>query len=62
MTYTKENSINPYAEYLIMKRKVENTWRFKHYNETYFDNEDYFEGLLEEMKDTNQIVYAKFKD
>lgn len=59
MTYTKENSpLNNMTEYFLNKRKVENTWRYKHYNDTYFENEEYFEGLLENMEKTNDLVYA----
>ena len=43
-----ENIADKKVTHFLNHRKVEKTWRYIHYNDSYFDNEEYFEGLLED--------------
>jgi len=60
MIYANENIADKKVTHFLNHRKVEKSWRCVHYNDSYFDNEDYFEGLAEDKQNTNDLVYAKF--
>ena len=57
MNYTLENTVDSKYKLILENRKIEKTWRYKHYNDSYVDNEEYFEGFLE-RNSTNDMVYA----
>jgi len=60
MIHTDQNIADKKVTHFLNHRKVEKTSRYIHYNDTYIDNDEYFEGLNEDKKNINDIAYAKF--